>query len=61
VDSNKTDCQYGFAVKEFAARATVAFSKFSISEEEALNGMCKSMGHCNEDGLHAHEGRVEHV
>jgi hypothetical protein len=61
VDSNKTGCQYGFVVKGFAARATVAFSTFSTREEEALNGMCKSMGHCNEDRLHAHEGRVEHV
>jgi hypothetical protein len=47
-------------VKEFAARATVAFTDFSFSEEEVMNGACKTMGHCNEDGLHAHEGRVKH-
>jgi hypothetical protein len=60
-DSNKAGCQYGFTVKEFATRATVAIIKFASSEEEVLDVVCKSMGHCNQDGLHAHEGRVAHV
>jgi hypothetical protein len=61
-ESVKVGCNYGFTVKEFAAKPNVAYIKYPRSKTEVLAEICcRSMQHINDAGAPAHEGHAEHV
>jgi hypothetical protein len=48
-------CNYGFTVKEFAAKLNGAYIKYPRSKPEVC---CKSMQHINDAGAPAHEAML---